>query len=593
VGKRWPGKDDLARQASTPLGLLATVFLRRHHGSALAVTAVSVLAYKGFATAAPFIFRLFLDRLQTAGGSGDQAVAVALCGYVGFLFLGTIFGDGKDLVFVPLEQRVLTRLFGHIFGHLQSLSVGVQAHSSTGGLMRILDRGYKAVETFFRFFVFNIVPAVLESLLVCAVLWLWYPPIFGWVLASTLALYGIFTVVVAKRRLKLLNHMTRIDHKSRSYALDSLTNRMTVKAFGRERYEQSRYRSILGDYQRLRVRLRLAVTLMNLGQASILWGGLAVLLWASVKAFWAKQLVFADVALMNTVLLQFIMPFHELGHAYYELKQSWIDMNALVRILALPPETHDEDGAAALTVSAGDIVFDKVFFSYPEGDPIFQGLTLRIPGGSTAAFVGTSGVGKTTLFALLMRFLQPDQGQIFIDGQNLATCTRASVRKAMGLVAQETLVFDDTLGANIRYGNSKASQQDVDQAVAKAQLDQFIHSLPHGYQTQVGERGVRLSGGQRQRLAIARALLKDPAIFLFDEATSALDLITEAHMQRDIFAASRGKTTLIIAHRLSSIVGVDQIFVLEQGRIIQQGSHGDLIAQPGLYQELWQAQAHA
>jgi ABC-type transport system involved in Fe-S cluster assembly fused permease/ATPase subunit len=568
--------------------VLRTYLCQGAYKRPLALTVLCVFLNKLCIACGPFAFRWAMESLKLTDGIGIASVAIFF--YLLARCLATIFGDGKDLFFVPLEQSMIARLAEDIFDHMQRLSLSFHINRKTGGLMRALEKGVKAIEIFFRYFIFNIIPTLLEVFLVCGALWIFYPPFFAITLFLTLIGYGLFTFIVSERRLQILHEINRLDRGSRSKFFDNMLNYATVKYFHQEPQERTLCRAYMQDVKKLNIKMRFSLVFLNIGQALILCVGLAALLMRAAFCVMDQTMTLADFVLMNVVILQFIMPLHALGFAYREIKQSLIDIQQMIGVFSLPLETQDEGDAFPLRLSQGAVSFHNVTFGYDPERPVLKNCSFEIQGGARVAFVGPSGAGKSTVFSLLVRFFEPQSGSILIDGQDLAHITRYSLRNAIGVVPQDSILFNETVFYNIAYGSPDASFERVVQAAKKACVHDFIMTLAKGYDTPVGERGLKLSGGEKQRLAIARALLKNPSIFFFDEATSALDNQTERAIQRDVFSLTAHKTTLIIAHRLSTIINVDRIFVFHEGRVFEQGTHQELLALGGLYAQLWHQQ---
>lgn len=535
---------------------------------------------------APFAFRYAMESLK----AGRIEVALSVVMYVAIRWLSTVLGDGKDLFFVPWEQKTILAMGEDVFDHLQRMPLTFHLNRQTGGMIRSLEKGLKGVENFFRYCIFTMIPTVIETFFMCIALGIFYPPFFSLTLFFTLMIYAIFTFLVSEGRVNVLRALSQLDRRARVKSLDNLLNYATVKYFHQEERERERYGSFLHQHMELNLKIRYSLVLLNVGQCLILYSGLGLLLWHAACGVSDHSMTLSDFVLMNVVILQFIMPLHSLGYAYREIKQSWLDITEMASIVSLPLETADEALAVPLQVSAGAISFRNVTFGYDAHRLILKQCSFEILGGSTVAFVGVTGAGKSTLFSLLSRFFNPQEGEIVLDGQSLSRVTRHSLREAIGIVPQDTILFNDSLWNNLIYGCPGIALEMGIHAARQARLHDFIMTLPHGYATQVGERGLKLSGGEKQRLSIARALLKNPRIFLFDEATASLDNATERAIQKDIFQLIQQKTAIFIAHRLSSIVDVDCIFVLHQGKVAEQGTHAKLMAYGGIYARLWAQQ---
>jgi ABC-type transport system involved in Fe-S cluster assembly fused permease/ATPase subunit len=558
-----------------------------HQGWTLIAILICALCSKIFIAIAPLSFKGILQGCET------KALTMSLWaagGYAALRWGSTLFSELRDVLFVPLEEKAVRKMAEDTFSHIQQLSYQFHLDRETGGLIRTIERGIKGVETFFRFFVFNIVPTFFEIIFVCGLFIYFYPPFFSLILFFTFATYWIFTLGVSQARMRLLQKANRMELSSYTHSLDRLLNYATVKLFHREEAEKKRYSEYLTAYQRIIRRLRFSLAALNVGQATILTIGLLAMFSKMIHSIIEGSIDKGDLIVLNIYMLQFIMPLHSLGFAHREMRQAWIDIGGMFQILKLPIETEDEKKAQPLIITGGHIIFEDVSFSYTKKNPVLSHCSFEILPQTTAAFVGISGSGKTSLLNLMVRFFDPEEGRILIDGQPLTSVTRLSLRKAIGVVSQDSVLFNDTILNNILYGNPDATFEDVEEAAEKSHLKTFIKNLPEGYHTVVGERGLKLSGGEKQRLAIARALIKKPSLFIFDEATSALDSKTEHSVQKSIFSAAKNVTTLVVAHRLSTIVWANQIFVLRQGAIAEQGTHNQLLEANGFYATLWKQQ---
>jgi ATP-binding cassette, subfamily B, heavy metal transporter len=537
----------------------------------------------------PLFFKKALDVLKIFPDHYQSAILLLL-GYGIFRVLAFGLSDLRDIIFTPLEQRIIRHIGREVFGHLHNLPLAFHLDRKTGGMANAIERGTKAIESFFRFFIFNIIPSAFEILLVCCLLWVWYPIFYGTAFFLTIFFYGLFTIWVSAWRLKQISLVNTIVQESRTYSLDSLLNYATVKYFNNENTEVQRYDTLLGQYEKLTVKVRSSLGLLNLGQTVIMSLGITAIMIKVILDSMNGSMTLNDAVLMNMYLSQFYIPLHILGTAYREVTQSLLDMKELFSILSIPGESKDFPGACPLNFKGGEIVFKEIDFGYIPDRPVMKNFSLRVPAGSRLALVGVSGAGKSSLLSLLFRFLEPQKGSILIDEQDIRCVTRQSLRQVMGVVPQDIVLFNGTLASNIGYGNPQASFEEIRQAARKACLDNFIESLPEKYETVVGERGLKLSGGEKQRVAIARMLLKKPKIFIFDEATSSLDTQTERHIQKNILEISQGHTTILVAHRLSTIVNADKIAVIKDGRIWEKGSHEELLKHGGVYAELWKQQ---
>ncbi|WP_294198006.1 ABC transporter ATP-binding protein/permease [uncultured Sphingomonas sp.] len=518
-------------------------------------------------------------------------VILLIVGYAAARFGSTLFDNLRNTVFERVGQEATRRLAARVFRHLHQLSLRFHLERRTGAVTKVVERGTKSIDTMLYFLLFNIAPTVLELALVLGIFWVK----FGWPLVAgtvaMVALYIWFTRMVTDWRSSLRERMNDLDTGAVAHAVDSLLNFETVKYFGAEDREAQRYDKAMRAYADAAVVSENSLAWLNIGQAAItnvmLAGGMAWVAWG-----WSRGAFTAgEVVLVSTLLSQLFRPLDLLGMVYRTIRQGAIDMGAMFDLIDTPSEVVDVADAPALLVSRGAVRFEDVRFGYDAGMPILKGIDLDVPAGTTCAVVGPSGAGKSTLARLMYRFYDVNGGRITIDGQDIAGVTQASLRAAIGIVPQDTVLFNDTIGYNIAYGRADADQRAIEQAARGAAIAGFIERQPEGYATRVGERGLKLSGGEKQRVAIARTLLKDPPLLILDEATSALDSRTEAEIMETLEAIERGRTTIVIAHRLSTIVHADQIVVLEAGRVVERGSHAELLAAGGLYAEMWARQA--
>ena len=518
-------------------------------------------------------------------------VILLIVGYAAARFGSTLFDNLRNTVFERVGQEATRRLAARVFRHLHRLSLRFHLERRTGAVTKVVERGTKSIDTMLYFLLFNIAPTVLELALVLGIFWVK----FGWPLVAgtvaMVALYIWFTRMVTDWRSSLRERMNDLDTGAVAHAVDSLLNFETVKYFGAEDREAQRYDKAMRAYADAAVVSENSLAWLNIGQAAItnvmLAGGMAWVAWG-----WSRGAFTAgEVVLVSTLLSQLFRPLDLLGMVYRTIRQGAIDMGAMFDLIDTPSEVVDVADAPALLVSRGAVRFEDVRFGYDAGMPILKGIDLDVPAGTTCAVVGPSGAGKSTLARLMYRFYDVNGGRITIDGQDIAGVTQASLRAAIGIVPQDTVLFNDTIGYNIAYGRADADQRAIEQAARGAAIAGFIERQPEGYATRVGERGLKLSGGEKQRVAIARTLLKDPPLLILDEATSALDSRTEAEIMETLEAIERGRTTIVIAHRLSTIVHADQIVVLEAGRVVERGSHAELLAAGGLYAEMWARQA--
>ena len=517
--------------------------------------------------------------------------AVSLAIVYGLLrILMALTQQGRDALFAAVAMNAVRRLALEVFEHLHRLSLRFHLERKTGGLTRVLERGRNAIETIIRTSMLTAVPTIVEfALIVAAMLYS-----FDWryvaAISLTVAAYLTYTTVATNWRIGIRRSMNESDTDANTKAIDSLLNFETVKYFGAEGREAARYDKAMARYERMSVRTYVSLAVLNAGQALIFTLGLIAVLEMCVVEIRGGQKTVGDFVLINLMMLQLYQPLNFMGMVYRDIKQAIVDIEAMFAILDQNPEIEDVPGAPPLKVSAGDVRFENVEFAYDAARPILRGVSFEAPPGHTIAIVGPSGAGKSTISRLLFRFYEPTAGRILIDGQNISAVTQSSLRAAIGMVPQDTVLFNDSIVYNIRYGRDGASQAEVEAAADNAQIDGFIRALPQGYNAQVGERGLKLSGGEKQRVAIARTMLKAPPILVLDEATSALDSFTEREIQSALERVSRGRTTIVIAHRLSTVVNADQILVLDKGVIVERGTHETLLALGGVYAALWSRQ---
>jgi ATP-binding cassette subfamily B protein len=516
-----------------------------------------------------------------------------LVGYAVLRIASGAFAELRDAVFAKVAQRAIRNVALRTFRHLHALSLAFHLERQTGGLSRAIERGTNGIDTLLWFMLFNIFPTLVEIALVCAVLWAYFSVWYVVVTLVCVVAYVGYTMVVTEWRLKYRRQMNETDQEANTRAIDSLLNYETVKYFGNEEYEASRFDQALARYERASVASRSSLSLLNIGQATIIGIGLGVLMTMAGSGVLAGTMTVGDLVLVNTYLIQLYIPLNFLGFVYREVKQSLTDIEAMFKLLRVNADIKDAPGATALVPGPGNVEFDSVSFAYDVRRTILHDVSFTVPAGKRVAIVGASGAGKSTISRLLFRFYDVDSGAIRIDGQDLRAVTQASVRAAIGIVPQDTVLFNDTVFYNIAYGRPGATVSEVEEAARLARIHDFVMASPDGYQTKVGERGLKLSGGEKQRVAIARTILKHPRILLFDEATSALDTRTEREIQVSLREVSRGHTTLVIAHRLSTIVDADEIIVLHEGRIAERGTHTQLILRDGLYAAMWRRQQTA
>ena len=561
--------------------------LRRRVAIAMAL----VIVAKIVSLAMPFAYKGAIDRM-TPGMEPAAGLAIALvAAYAGARFGGVLFDNLRNAVFEKVGQEAGRRLADDVFIHLHRLSLRFHLDRRTGAVTKIVERGTKSIDTMLYFLLFNIAPTVLELLAVCAIFFVKFGP--GLVVATLVmvGLYIWFTRTITEWRNQLRRDMVDLDTSAVAHAVDSLLNFETVKYFGAEAREAARYGTAMRRYAEAAVKSENSLAWLNIGQSLITNLMMAGAMAYTVRGWSHGQFTTGDVVLVNTLLSQLFRPLDLLGMVYRTIRQGLIDMEAMYKLIDTETEISDAPGAPALQVEAGAVRFDHVRFGYDADREILHDVSFTVPAGRTLAIVGPSGAGKSTIARLLFRFYDIQTGRILIDGQDISQVTQASLRAAIGIVPQDMVLFNDTVGYNIGYGRAGASQDEIEDAAKAASIHDFIMSLPQGYATRVGERGLKLSGGEKQRVAIARTLLKDPPVLVLDEATSALDSRTETEIQDVLRSISRKRTTLIVAHRLSTVVDADEIIVLEQGRVVERGRHADLVRADGLYAAMWTRQA--
>ncbi|HEY0276160.1 MAG TPA: ABC transporter ATP-binding protein/permease [Paenirhodobacter sp.] len=550
---------------------------------------------KAISVGTPFLYKAAVDAL--AGEARDEGWLLMLgaigltVAYGGARLASIGFGELRDAVFVKVAQRALRKLALETFRHIHALSLRYHITRKTGGLSRVVERGVKGVEFLLRFLLFSIGPLILELALVSVI----FAVMFGWIYAvavvATIVIYVVFTFKVTEWRVAIRHHMNEADTAANQKAIDSLLNFETVKYFGAERREALRYDASMRAYEKAAVKTGQSLAVLNFGQGLIITLGLIVVMALAARDVQAGHLSVGDFVMVQAYMIQITMPLGFLGTVYREIRQALVDMGDMFDLLHQPTEIIDVPNAPALHISGGAVELDDVRFDYDPARPILKGISLSVPAGQTVALVGPSGSGKSTIGKLLFRFYDVTGGAIRIDGQDIRGVTQQSLHDAIGVVPQDTVLFNDTIRYNVAYGRAGATEDDIIAAAKAAKIHDFILSLPDGYETTVGERGLKLSGGEKQRVGIARTLLKNPPILLLDEATSALDTQTERDIQESLEAMGRGRTVITIAHRLSTIADADRIVVLEQGRIVEQGRHEDLLALRGRYAAMWAHQS--
>ena len=572
----WPKDDpDVKTRVVVALGLL--------------------LLSKLVAVTTPIVYKYAVDAL--AGEFEGPAMALAL-GAIGLTVaygmarLMTVgFQQLRNAVFAPVGQRALRRLAAETFSHIHAMSLRYHLTRKTGALSRVIERGVKGVSFLLNFLVFSIGPLILELLMIFVIFAVLFDVWYLLAVVLTIAGYVIFTFRITEWRVRIRKKMIEQDTDANQKAIDSLLNFETVKYFGAERREAERYDEAMASYQKFAIQTENSLAILNFGQSFLITGGLVAVMVLAALGVQSGELTVGDFVMVNAYMIQITMPLNFLGSVYREIRQALIDMGDMFGLLEQPPEVTDKPGAPALDVRGGEVTFEDVHFGYDAERPILKGVSLNVPPGQTLAIVGSSGSGKSTIGRLLFRFYDVQGGAVKIDGQDVRDVTQESLHHLIGVVPQDTVLFNDTIFYNIAYGRADATRAEIEAAARAAKIHDFITGLPDGYDTTVGERGLKLSGGEKQRVGIARTLLKNPPILILDEATSALDTETEHEIQEELKAMGQGRTVLTIAHRLSTIADADRIVVLEDGHVVEEGSHDDLLAREGRYAHLWHRQA--
>lgn len=555
-----------------------------------------LLAAKVISVYTPWLYKAVVDMLAAEGGSDPvYLMALGAGGLVlayGLARFGAVaFGELRDAVFVKVGQRALRQLALETFTHIHKLSLRYHITRKTGGLSRIIERGVKGVDFLLRFMLFSIGPLILELTMVSVI----FAVVFGWqymaVVVVTIAIYVAYTFKVTELRVRIRREMNDQDTDANQKAIDSLLNFETVKYFNAEGWEAARYDRAMARYEKAAVKTGLSLALLNAGQSFLITTGLVLVMVMAARGVQAGTLTVGDFVMVNAYMIQITMPLNFLGTVYREIRQALVDMGQMFGLLNQPAEVVDVPGARPLAVQGGELVFDNVEFAYDPARPILKGISFRVAPGQKFALVGASGSGKSTIGRLLFRFYDVTGGAIRIDGQDLRDVTQTSLHGQIGVVPQDTVLFNDTVYYNIAYGRPEASREEVEAAARAAKIHDFITSLPDGYETTVGERGLKLSGGEKQRVGIARTLLKNPPILVLDEATSALDSQTERSIQESLSEMGQGRSVITIAHRLSTIADSDCILVLDDGRVVERGTHDELLAMEGRYAALWARQS--
>jgi len=542
----------------------------------------------------PVLMKKLVDSMNIAPGDPAALLAVPVGLIVGYGLLrlsGTLFTELREILFSKVTQSAVREIALQVFRHLHALSLRFHLERQTGGMSRDIERGTRGIQSLISYSLYSILPTLVEMSLVIGFFVVRYDIWFAAITVCALAGYIVFTIVVTEWRTHFRRKMNELDSRANQKAIDSLLNFETVKYFGNEEYEARRYDENLRTYRTAAIRSQNSLSLLNFGQQAIIAVGLILILWRATVGVAAGKLTLGDLVLVNTLMIQLYIPLNFLGVIYREIKQATTDMDRMFVLLGTQQEVADAPDAPALRVNGAEVRFRHVGFGYEKNRVILDDVDFTIAAGTTTAVVGHSGSGKSTLARLLFRFYDATQGSIEIDGQDIRNVRQVSLRASIGIVPQDTVLFNDSIYYNIAYGRPEAAHEEVIAAARAAQIDSFIRELPQGYDTPVGERGLKLSGGEKQRVAIARTLLKNPPILVFDEATSALDSRTEQAIQAELMRLAQNRTTLLIAHRLSTVVHADQILVMDRGRIIERGTHAELMRANGHYAEMWQIQA--
>ena len=570
----WP-KDALEMKLRV---LLALVFL------ALA---------KAISAGAPILYKMAIDSI-----SDSQAIIIIVP--VGIIIsyglartLSLAFAEFRDAIFAKVAQRAIRKAGLKTFKHLHKLAMRFHLDRQTGGLSRAVERGTKGIDFLLNFMLFNVIPTLLEIILVCAIMWGLFDFWYALVTFITVNVYIYWTIAVTDWRLKYRRQMNKMDGEANTKAIDSLLNYETVKYFGNEEHEANRFDEALRSYEESAIKSKVSLSLLNIGQGAVISIGMTILMLMAGFDVQDKTMTIGDFVLVNTYLIQLFLPLNFLGFVYREIRQSLTDMDDMFSLLEKGTEIEDQPGAKNFELISGEIVFENIAFHYDHERPILKNISLTVRSGQTIAIVGSSGAGKSTISRLLYRFYDVTKGRILIDGQDIREVKQNSLRAAIGIVPQDTVLFNDTIFYNISYGRPNATPAEIEEAASLAAIHNFIINLPDGYNTRVGERGLKLSGGEKQRIAIARTILKNPGILIFDEATSALDSHTEKEIQKSLRAVATNRTALVIAHRLSTIIDADEIIVLGEGSIIERGKHFELLKNQGTYASMWARQQEA
>ncbi len=572
--------------------LLPYLWPKHESGLRIRVVVAVVLLFVAKLTTSylPILYKHAIDALSVKSPVVLVVPVALIIAYGLTRVMALLFAELRDTVFARVQQHVIRVVGVKVFDHLHHLSLRFHLSRQTGGVNRSIERGTRAIDTLLSYLLFSLVPTLFEIGLVTIILWKLFNGWFALVTLLTVVTYLIFTFTITEWRTKFYREMNEDESRANTQAIDSLLNFETVKYFGNETLEANKYNNLLKKLEDSSVKSQSSLSLLNVGQGFIISVGLTVMMWMAAQGIHAGTMTIGDFVLVNSYLLQLYAPLNGLGFVYRAIKRAFTDMEKMFELLAVNREIADQPNAPALSVQGGMVEFKDVQFGYDPRRQIIKGISFSIPAGQTLAVVGASGAGKSTLSRLLFRFYDVNDGVISIDGQDIRSVQQESLRAALGIVPQDTVLFNDTIRYNIAYGDPAATAAEIEQAAKLAHIHEFILAMPDGYDTVVGERGLKLSGGEKQRVAIARTILKNPAILLFDEATSALDTHTEREIQANLREVSRGHTTLVIAHRLSTIVDAHEILVMADGQIVERGSHINLLLSDGKYAAMWRQQ---
>ena len=563
-------------------------YLKAYKGRAV-FALVCLIVAKWANIGVPLVLRDLVDSFDKSLQTLVLPVSLLLA-YGALKLANSLFSELRDTVFARVRYHAMRQLSNQVLEHLHTLSLRFHLERKTGAISRDLERGTRSVSTMMNFMVFSFIPIFVEFSLVAIILLVNYDGIFALITFGTILVYTLFTVAISNWRINYRHSMNRLDSEANTQAFDSLINYETVKYFNNERLELGRYDETLSEWEGMAVKSQTSMSVLNFGQSAIIAVGVTIIMFFAADQVVEDRMSIGDLVMVNAFMLQLFIPLGALGMIYRQFKYTLADMDLVFKLLSQTPEIQDAADSRDLMVERGEVRFKEVHFAYQDDRKILKGIDFTVPAGKTVAVVGHSGAGKSTLARLLFRFYDVAEGQVLIDGNDVREVTQNSLRKSIGIVPQDTVLFNDTIHYNIQYGNLDATDEQVREAAAMAHIDEFIESLPDAWDTTVGERGLKLSGGEKQRVAIARAILKRPAILVFDEATSSLDSTTEQAIQRTLKQISATTTTLVVAHRLSTVVDADEILVMGQGNIIERGSHAELINEGGEYRRMWELQ---